>query len=230
MKKILRKIKKFTLRSVVKTQICFKKDKLSLVNKETLMKVMDGHPYIHNDEIKLFSKMATETSGPIVEIGSAFGASPSIFLLNSKPGVKVHSIDPFIVDSMGPFQATKRACENNVKTILKIFGKKNKYSDWTLHNDYSFNVVKNWKEPIQMIFIDGDHNYEAVKKDFEDWYPLVNKGGNILFHDSRKEIGTDEKTFNRGWAGPTKFVNELKNSDKVSLVDEAFSVTVWQKK
>ena len=37
-------------------------------------------------------------------------------------------------------------------------------------------------------------------------------------------------TFNRGWAGPTKFVNELINSDRVVLVNEVFSVTVWQKR
>lgn len=36
---------------------------------------------------------------------------------------------------------------------------------------------------IDLLFIDGDHRYEGVKKDFEMYSPLVNKGGLIVFHD-----------------------------------------------
>jgi hypothetical protein len=33
------------------------------------------------------------------------------------------------------------------------------------------------------LFIDGDHTYEGVKKDFEMYSPLIRKGGFIAFHD-----------------------------------------------
>jgi predicted O-methyltransferase YrrM len=33
------------------------------------------------------------------------------------------------------------------------------------------------------LFIDGDHSYEGVKKDFEMYSPLVAEGGLIAFHD-----------------------------------------------
>jgi predicted O-methyltransferase YrrM len=36
---------------------------------------------------------------------------------------------------------------------------------------------------LDVLFIDGDHSYEGVKKDFELWSPLVRPGGIILFHD-----------------------------------------------
>ena len=36
---------------------------------------------------------------------------------------------------------------------------------------------------LDFIFIDGDHAYEGVKKDFEMYSPLVKKGGLIIFHD-----------------------------------------------
>jgi hypothetical protein len=107
--------------------------------------------------------------------------------------------------------------------------KSDKYRDWTVIPDYSFNVAPKWKGPIEVLFIDGDHTYDAVKKDFEDWYPLVNKGGTIMIHDSRKEKGSPEGKFNRGWPGPTKLADELRNSSKVKLVNEVFSVTVWKK-
>jgi predicted O-methyltransferase YrrM len=36
---------------------------------------------------------------------------------------------------------------------------------------------------LDYLFIDGDHTYEGVKKDFDLYSPLVKKGGLIVFHD-----------------------------------------------
>lgn len=36
---------------------------------------------------------------------------------------------------------------------------------------------------LDFLFIDGDHSYDGVKKDFEMYSPLVKKGGLIGFHD-----------------------------------------------
>jgi hypothetical protein len=38
-------------------------------------------------------------------------------------------------------------------------------------------------EPLDVLFIDGDHTYEGVKADFLRHEPNVKKGGVILFHD-----------------------------------------------
>lgn len=38
---------------------------------------------------------------------------------------------------------------------------------------------------IDFMFIDGDHLYEPVKRDFELYSPLVRKGGIVAFHDVR---------------------------------------------
>jgi len=38
---------------------------------------------------------------------------------------------------------------------------------------------------IDFLFIDGDHTYEGVKRDFEMYSPLVNSGGMIAFHDTQ---------------------------------------------
>lgn len=38
-------------------------------------------------------------------------------------------------------------------------------------------------ERLDFLFIDGDHTYAGVKKDFEDYGPLVRAGGIIAFHD-----------------------------------------------
>lgn len=36
---------------------------------------------------------------------------------------------------------------------------------------------------LDLLFIDGDHTYEGVKRDFEMYSPLVKTGGIIAFHD-----------------------------------------------
>jgi predicted O-methyltransferase YrrM len=38
-------------------------------------------------------------------------------------------------------------------------------------------------EPLDLLFIDGDHEYEAVKSDFTNYGPLVRPGGLIVLHD-----------------------------------------------
>ena len=75
--------------------------------------------------------------------------------------------------------------------------------------------------PLDYLFIDGDHRYEGVKKDFEMYAPLVKKGGVIAFHDVAEhppETGSQVSKFwneiktqyrhsefiedrNQGWAG-----------------------------
>ncbi|MCH9626020.1 MAG: hypothetical protein S4CHLAM123_12090 [Chlamydiales bacterium] len=51
-------------------------------------------------------------------------------------------------------------------------------------------------EAIDFIFIDGAHDYESVKEDFETWFPKVKVGGIVAFHDSFI-----------GWSGVEKVVN-----------------------
>lgn len=38
-------------------------------------------------------------------------------------------------------------------------------------------------EPLDYLFIDGDHTYDGVKRDFELYAPFVRRGGIIVFHD-----------------------------------------------
>ena len=41
-------------------------------------------------------------------------------------------------------------------------------------------------QPLDYLFLDGDHTYEGVRQDFEMYSPLVRSGGIIAFHDIAK--------------------------------------------
>lgn len=60
-------------------------------------------------------------------------------------------------------------------------------------------------QEIDFLFIDGDHTYEGVKKDFQMYSPLLRKGGLIAFHDICKHPSS--------WGcGVDKFWNEIKTA------------------
>jgi predicted O-methyltransferase YrrM len=45
-------------------------------------------------------------------------------------------------------------------------------------------------EPLDALFIDGDHSYDGVRLDFERYGPLVRSGGMILLHDVNEDFRT----------------------------------------
>lgn len=46
--------------------------------------------------------------------------------------------------------------------------------------------------PIDFLYIDGDHRYDGVKADFEQYSPLVRPGGLVAFHDIITRQGSHE--------------------------------------
>lgn len=56
-------------------------------------------------------------------------------------------------------------------------------------------------EPIDLLFIDGDHRYEGVRADLLEYGPLVRPGGLIAFHDIVPDHGNRSGTGVKGWAG-----------------------------
>ena len=57
-------------------------------------------------------------------------------------------------------------------------------------------VAPGWKLPVGLLWIDGDHRYDAVRRDFECWEPHLR--GLVAFHD------TIQPTL-----GSAQFVDEL---------------------
>src|SRR4030042_83945 len=53
----------------------------------------------------------------------------------------------------------------------------------------SWEAAAGWSKPISLLWIDGNHEYEAVNKDFTLWERFVLRGGYVVFHDSLEPGG-----------------------------------------
>lgn len=153
--------------------------------------------------------------GVIVEIGSYKGKSTAWLAMGSKNGknVKIYAVDPHKPTS---------AIEGVGKDSLQDFKKNMKYLEVkdivTPIVKTSKSAAENFKEPVELIFIDGSHEYEDVKMDFELWYPKVIDGGIMAFHDTI------------GWPGPKRVVEEcVFRSNNFKKVSFKGSITFAQK-
>jgi hypothetical protein len=78
---------------------------------------------------------------------------------------------------------------------------------------------------IDLLFIDGDHSYEGVKKDFDLYSKLVSPHGIILIHDTDKSysetliVSEDAKKDFFPFDGPSRLVEELKNNSEWVVMD-----------
>lgn len=206
-----------------------------ILNKQELEIVLGGPAYLHEDELPVFKKYTKEANNVIIEIGAGYGASALMFLLNKNKNTKLYSIDKFtMADKTKPPRGAKNPpeavrCQANIEQGLSVVGKVELFEDWQLLENDSHSVSQEWKKEINLLFIDGDHSYNGVKQDFNDWFPFVKAGGIIFLHDSRRLKCSYINKFSRGWQGPTKLAEELKKRKDIRLIDKAFSLTVWKK-
>jgi len=88
---------------------------------------------------------------------------------------------------------------------------------------YNFFVMQDIK--IDFLFIDGDHSYEGVKKDFELYSTLLTDKGIIVIHDTDSDyeetliVSEDVKKDHHRFDGPSKFIKELEKNPMYNLIN-----------
>ena len=113
-----------------------------------------------------------------LEVGVARGVSSTLANVVAKDGVRLKGID--IINWADR--------DFKMQEILKVYGKDLK--NWEFIEEDSQLAAKYWKHgKIDLLFIDGDHTYEGLLKDFISWYPWVKEGGVIMFDDYNNVTG-----------------------------------------
>ena len=132
-----------------------------------------------------------KSSKNIFEFGTCSGKTTALLALNSSPESKVYSItlDPAALSnlSLGNNQDGKAALNNAEKEsiynqfIFTNMSIKNKIN--LIFQDSTKLNVDKFENLMDLIFIDGGHNYSCVKNDSEKSFRMIKNNGYIFWHD-----------------------------------------------
>ena len=158
----------------------------------------------------LYGLVRTLKPDVCVEIGSARGKSACYIgraLVDNGKG-RLYAIDPHAKtdwndsNSVDTFQAMQSNMESvGVKAYVEIL------------RETSERAAQGWSRSIDLIFIDGDHSYEGVKRDWTLFIPHVTPFGLVVFHDTAWEIDpVSWREYAREDMGVPRFVEELRHA------------------
>jgi|tagenome__1003787_1003787.scaffolds.fasta_scaffold20935056_2 hypothetical protein len=169
-------------------------------------------------EASLLYELAREARiGCIVEVGSYRGRSTVALGLGSMDGnrLPVFAIEPheqFRGVLGGQFGAEDRGA------FFRAMLDSACYQVVRLVNLSSEIVAAQWTKPVGLLWIDGDHSYEGVKRDFSCWSPHLTDNATVAFDDA-----TDPTI------GPYKIIAELLQSGLFQKIETVNKITVLRK-
>lgn len=118
----------------------------------------------------------------IVEIGSHQGRSTIVLAAAARAiGARVVAIDPFIDGKLFGGSPTRALFTANVAAagVADVV---------ELVDDYSTRLRPEWGRPIDLLYVDGKHDYWTYTDDLR-WSAHLPPGGEILVHDCFSSIG-----------------------------------------
>jgi predicted O-methyltransferase YrrM len=143
-----------------------------------------------------------------VEIGVYEGSSALVLVGALPVDAVLHLIDPF-VDSRG-LAAGWRGSAWATRRVLERAVRERGGPTLRWHVERSQDAGRRWAEPVDLVFVDGDHALEACRLDWELFGPWVKPGGIVVFHDARMgRPGGEGLPGEGGVDGPTALVDEL---------------------
>jgi MMP 1-O-methyltransferase len=141
--------------------------------------IADVPGWLTDEEGEALYELAKQCTGrgAIVEIGSWKGKSTICLGLGSRSGsaLRIFAIDPHADYRFGDFKTNvERAGIADLVTPVASLSQA---------------AADDFDEPIELLFVDGSHEYDLVLEDFEKWVPKVVEGGWVVFHDTTWTAG-----------------------------------------
>lgn len=129
-------------------------------------------------ELNCLYRLAAELSGApaLLEIGSYLGASSRFLAAGMPARGRLFCVDTWNNETMpeGP-RETLAEFQNNTAPFADRISIVRKNSQDLAADDLTL--------PLDLVFIDGDHSYEAVKRDFDKVAAWLGDGKILAFHD-----------------------------------------------
>jgi predicted O-methyltransferase YrrM len=132
---------------------------------------------IRSELLSLAKEVARLRPRNAMEIGSYLGGTLFLFCRLAHPDARILSVDMYRGNFGGARKLIYYSFVSKAQKLHVIHG------DSHSATTQSRIVRKLGPAMLDFLFIDGDHSYEGVKRDFEMYSPLVRPGGMIAFHD-----------------------------------------------
>jgi predicted O-methyltransferase YrrM len=133
----------------------------------------------------MYELMCATPPQTVVEIGSYLGRSTSFFALTLRqvnPHGRVVAVDPHTGD--------RQQLECLAADHLATFELFQQHLQATGIDDVveprvatSLEVADGWADPVDLLYVDGWHSYDAVMADGRAWLPHLEAGGVVVFDD-----------------------------------------------
>lgn len=140
---------------------------------------LTGEQYHHtvSDVIHLQALVRLLPPAPlIVNIGACFGTS-ALAMLEADRDTVIFSID--IAECPLEIEHIEQAGQDTTR-VIRVLGR-------------SQDVGQHWPGPVDMVFVDGQHDYQAVVADIHAWQSHIKPGGILAFHDYGASICPEVK-------------------------------------
>jgi predicted O-methyltransferase YrrM len=139
-------------------------------------------PKQNEDEVRrLFNMVCKLRPKRVLEIGTARGGTLYLWAQAAAPDATIVSVDL----PGGPFGGAYPECRT---LFYESFAQEHQQVHLMRADSHHAGTLKFVRQlfndqPIDFLFIDGDHTYEGVKADFQLYSPIVKPGGLIALHD-----------------------------------------------
>jgi predicted O-methyltransferase YrrM len=133
----------------------------------------------------------------LVEIGTAGGGN--FFLLSRAARTDSHLVSVDL--PLGRWGEGYQAWKIPIFRRLLVKGQRSDFIRADSHDPATVNEVKRVLQGnlVDVLFIDGDHSYEGVKRDFDLYSKLLRRGGLVFFHDIVHHPSTADCHVDRLW-------------------------------
>jgi len=150
----------------------------------------------------------------VVELGVMHGATTALLRSVIAPDGTVTGIDPHPRGRLG-ISFERLVAEREIA--------KQPRGAAVLLRMHSHEAARHWTSAIDLLFIDGDHSWEAIARDWRDWTPHIALGGLVALHDSRSYPAWED-------FDTVRFTNEVVLKDPRFRVEEVVdSLTVLRR-
>lgn len=183
-------------------------------------------------EAKALAKHAYQLpdAAVVVEIGAFLGAG-TVLLAGARKlrrSGMVHSVDPFDAsgdDFSRPYY--EEILQDNLLGQLDQFRSNMKragLSNWVRpHVGMAHEVAASWRQPIDMLYMDGDQSPEGVALAFQAWERWLKGGSIVAIHNS------NDREYAPTHDGHFQLRRRLEKTPGFAWVDQAGSINFFRK-